>query len=147
MSLTQLLTIQDGLLIAPNDIQDARHDLHRFYDLWFSHHKELATLLDNKNSTGVDLFIAKYPNFDNYTDIIERHVECCHDLIHSSNFTPYHYNQLHGCLWSGLMNITWLKFRNETCLPDVPTIYTNTPDPINIENHRVTFADKQLPAF
>ena len=52
----------DGSITASEDMLDARHELHCFYDTWLSHHQELVRLLDNKDSTSVDLFIAKYPH-------------------------------------------------------------------------------------
>ena len=126
-------------------MQDAQNKLHRFYDIWLSYHTRLATLLDNKNSTGVDLFIAEHhPHFDSYTFAIEHHTERCNILIHSPRSTSEDYTKLHNCLWGDLMTVTWLNFRDESCLPDTPTIYVNTPDPMNIENHKVTFADEQI---
>ena len=124
-------------------MQDARHELHCFYDIWLSHHQELATLLDNKDSTGVDLFIAEHPHFDFYTVVIEHHTKRCNFILRSPKSTPDDYTTLHNWLWSNLMTATWLNFREEICLPDIPTIYHHTSDPLDIENHHVTFAITQ----
>ena len=79
----------------------------------------------------------KHPNFNNYTNIIICHVQCCHDLIHSSDFAASHFIHLQNRLWNNLMDLTRLNFKDEIGLPEVPTIYTrvlNTSLPANYKS-------------
>ena len=127
---------QNGLIIASKDIQDSRHDLHHFYNTWSDYHKEFTKLLDNSDYAGVDTFLNKHPNFNRYTDIIKCHVQCCHDLILSPDSTPSHFIQLQDRLWSNLMNLTWLNFKDEIGSPEVPTIYTRALNIVQPENYK-----------
>ena len=134
---------QNGLIIASKDIQASRHDLHHFYDTWSDYHKELIKLLDNRDFTGVDIFMDKHPNFNNYTNIIKCHVQCCRDLILSPDSTLSYFIQLQDRLWSDLMNLTWLNFKDESSLPEVLTIYTKVLNIVNAENYKTPIEVQQ----